>query len=118
MNDLVSGLVSELNAADSLVRLRAARSLAVISNENAQSALRTALQRRNLAAVAGAAEFYIKDDTRGSEYVLARALESFGSRALAGLLLKSGNQYLRKVARSWVRQRGHILASLESEQDM
>ncbi|MGH7965374.1 MAG: hypothetical protein ACRERD_26780, partial [Candidatus Binatia bacterium] len=66
--------------------------------------LLAALQEKNLAVVAGASAFFIRQGEPGTEAILIEALKAHGTHAMAANFLGSGNDQLEEAARDWAPQ--------------
>jgi HEAT repeat protein len=93
------------------MQTRAAAALGRESDPRAAAVLLTALQERNLAAVAGAYAFFIGRGEPGSQDVIIEALVKLGQSDMATYLLNCGDSGLEAAARSWGIQHGYKITT-------
>lgn len=110
----LESMITDLGDRNSHFRLNAAAVLAEIKDARAINALQGALTERNMAAIAGAHSFFIKAGKSGSEDTLIEALKEFGDISMAQDFLNCGNSRLADAARSWARQNGYVITSVDS----
>lgn len=97
------------NDTDDATRSGAARALGKIGGEPASHSLTAAWEAGDLAAVAGACEFFVRRGVPGTEPMLVKALFEHGDEQMALCLLNSGNPQLREAAQKWASQHGYMI---------
>ncbi|MGC8777236.1 MAG: hypothetical protein ACP5Q4_00965 [Candidatus Caldatribacteriaceae bacterium] len=84
--------------------MRAAEALEKIGGPQAEEALLSAFERKDLYPIAGAYRFFLKKGLPGSEKILLKVLQKFGDDAMAQAFLNSGHPELEKEAREWTQR--------------
>jgi HEAT repeat protein len=105
-------LQSALERGGDKLRRDAARALAGIKAPAAGNALLAALQKQDLAAVAGGAEWLCRQRDARPDPVLIAALDRHGDVELAGTLLNCGTYELREAAATWAERRGYEVQTM------
>jgi hypothetical protein len=85
----------------------AARLLESGGGDEADTVFIQALRRGDLMVVAAAHGFYVRRGEPGSEPAVVRALQQYGTKDMAVVLLNCGNTVLADAARAWARERGY-----------
>ena len=111
-------LLSKLKDTDATVRMAAAKgSQEVVDGPNYQpipvtratNALLAALMSRDLAVIAGAYAFFVKQGKLDSEDTLIEALEKYGDDRMALRFIVCGNNKLESAGREWAKTHGYVL---------
>jgi HEAT repeat protein len=105
--DQVSPLIAALKDADAQVRRNAAGALGGIKDPRAVEPLLAALNKRDLAVIAGAYSFFIERAEKGSEGALIQALKAHGDAEMAAAFLNCGNSALEAAAGKWAEAHGY-----------
>jgi HEAT repeat protein len=107
----VEPLIAALKDEDSSVRSGAAGALGSIKDARAVEPLMAALKDENLEIIAGAYSFFIQKGASGSEALLIKALDKYGTRTLwmAQDFLSCGNDLLVEAVKNWARKYGYII---------
>jgi hypothetical protein len=69
------------------------------------------LKDKNLEIVAGAYPFFIDRSEAGTEGVLIRALNRYGTKEMATDFLNCGNGKLEQAGRAWAERHGYSIVS-------
>ena len=67
------------------------------------------MKDNNLEVVAGAYPFFIRRGEGGTEAVLIKALNKYGTKKMAEDFLNCGNYQLESAAFSWASRRGYTI---------
>lgn len=94
-------------------RRAAATSLAGFDSGETDEALFRALERGDLAAVAGAYRFFIGEGREGTEGTLIAALNVAGDDSMALSFLSSHNEKLEEAARVWAKKHGYVIQKMQ-----
>jgi hypothetical protein len=107
----VEPLLTALKDKDPKVRIEAAYSLVAIRDARAVEPLMEALKDEKLEIVAGAYRFYIHLGISGSENVLIRSLNKYGSMVpfMAEDFLNCGNNQLEEAAAKWAKYFNYMI---------
>ena len=107
----VEPLIAALKDEDSSVRSGAAGALGSIKDARAVEPLMAALKDENLEIIAGAYSFFIQKGASGSEALLIKALDKYGTRTLwmAQDFLSCGNDLLVEAVKNWALKYGYII---------
>ena len=110
----VEPLIAALSNANSDVRCGASYALGRLGNPRGVAALLAAWKKLDLPVIAGAYGFFIEKGEPGSEGILIRALNAFGSKimvsgkpVMAEDFLNCGNQRLESAAADWAYAHGY-----------
>ncbi|MCL5734041.1 MAG: HEAT repeat domain-containing protein [Actinobacteria bacterium] len=101
---VIGPLIASLEDQNADVRNCAGRALSGKEDKRATAALLSALARKDLAAVAGAYDFFIRQGKADSEPVLVAALTEYGYSPMAEAFFNSGNATLKAAANRWARE--------------
>ena len=107
----VEPLIKALKDKDSGVRISAADALGEIGDARAVEALIVALKDENLEVIASAYEFFLKRGEPGTESILIKALNNYGTKSMAVDFLNCGNSQLDKAATGWAHSHGYYIVS-------
>lgn len=105
----VEPLIAVLGDGDGLIRKWAAGLLAETKDERAVEPMLAALGAGDLEVVAGAYRFFIGVGEPGTEEVLIRALNQYGTEEMAEAFLNCGNAVLKEAATTWAKEHGYII---------
>lgn len=102
-------LIAALRDVNQHVRMCAALALGEIQDASGNAALFEALQREELAVVAGAYAFLIAEGKPNTEPVLVKALMKHGHPLMAEDYVNSGNSHLAAAAREWASKHNYTI---------
>jgi hypothetical protein len=112
--DAISGILTLLRQGSPRTRFHAAQALGKIRDPQAQEALASAFERKELFIIAGAHEYFIEQGWPGTEETLVVVLEwHFSVRMLEGFL-NSGNRRLREAAERQAKRREIMILNILS----
>lgn len=107
----VPSLRELLKSESSSVRMEAVRAIGKIDSPEAFALLATALKDENLEVIAGAYSFYIRHGFPGSEALLIKALDRYGTTSMAEDFLNCGNGELEVAGKDWATKHGYGIQS-------
>ena len=112
----VEPLIAALKDKNSSVRSGAAGALVKIKDARAVVPLVAALKDGNIEIIAGAYSFFIQRGAPGSEALLIKALDKYGTRIpwMAQDFLNCGNDLLVKAVENWARKYDYSIDTLPS----
>jgi HEAT repeat protein len=113
----VEPLVQVLEHEKGSTRFAAARALAEISDPRAEEALSTALKGNDLMLTVAAHRFLIRKGEEGTEALLVKALNTYGTPTMASSLLNCGNLELQAAAEQWAKKNRYPVRMLRGRQD-
>ncbi|MCP4693561.1 MAG: HEAT repeat domain-containing protein [Desulfobacterales bacterium] len=104
--DLLLGM---LKSPSGVVRKGAAEVLDATGDARGKRRFQAALANNELAIVVGAIQYFIRMADPTSVAVLIRALNKYGDKRMATILLNCGHEGLEEAARSWAGRRGYVV---------
>ena len=107
----VEPLIVTLKDKKSDVRRKAAEILVEMKDPRAAEPLLAAFSRKDLAVVAGAYCFFICRGEPGTEPILIKALNKYGTKKMAEDFLNCGNAELTKAGHMWANRHGYKVSS-------
>lgn len=107
----VGPLIDAFNTEQKYTRYAAARALAAIPDERADTALSQALQEPDLYLARVSYRFLIRRGSDEAEDLLVQALETYGNVEMAEDLVYCGNPRLRELAQAWAAEKGYLLST-------
>jgi len=105
----IKALASTLDNSEPSTRIKAAEALSYINTEEARQILISGLRNRDLQIIAGGVSFFVERAEPGSEPVIIEALNKYGDKEVAEILINSGNKELEQAALEWVKKGGYKL---------
>jgi HEAT repeat protein len=100
-----------------LVRRAALYVLSGFDDERARQPFVTALHNEDLAFIAETYAIFIRVGLEGSEPVLVKALEQYGSKEMAESYLNCGNSLLVEAATQWADSHGYTITQVPGSPD-
>lgn len=113
---LTAALTTGRDGASDRAAFAAARALVGITDVGTMVLLSGALERKDFAVIAGAIPFFVRQGRYGTEGVLIDALDRFGDKTTAEILLNCGNKQLETAASVWARQRNYGIVKRPASQ--